>query len=254
MKIGAQLYTARHFTKTLEDFSETLKKIADIGYTTVQVSGTCEFPAKWLKSELESTGLKCVITHIKPEKLLDDPALVAAEHKIYGCRYVGLGSMPSKFKNREEGCGEFIKTFTPAASAIADAGLYFMYHNHAFEFARGNSGKLILEQIAEGFSPGQLGFTVDTYWVQAGGGDPAYWIRKFAGRVTCVHLKDMAYADGGIRMAPVGCGNMNFDAILTACEDAKTEYLLVEQDDTYGEDPFECLRKSYEYLRARGLD
>jgi len=30
MKIGAQLYTARHFTKTLEDFSETLKKIADI--------------------------------------------------------------------------------------------------------------------------------------------------------------------------------------------------------------------------------
>ena len=41
MKIGAQLFTVRDFTKTLDDFAETLKKIADIGYTTVQVSGTC---------------------------------------------------------------------------------------------------------------------------------------------------------------------------------------------------------------------
>ena len=40
MKIGAQLYTVRDFCKTLDDFSETLKKVADIGYTTVQVSGT----------------------------------------------------------------------------------------------------------------------------------------------------------------------------------------------------------------------
>ena len=37
MKIGAQLYTVRDFCKTLDGFSETLKKVADIGYTTVQV-------------------------------------------------------------------------------------------------------------------------------------------------------------------------------------------------------------------------
>ena len=39
MKIGAQLYTLHNFTKTLEGFSEALKKVADIGYTSVQVSG-----------------------------------------------------------------------------------------------------------------------------------------------------------------------------------------------------------------------
>ena len=37
MKIGAQLFTVHDITKTLEDFSETLKKVADIGYTSVQV-------------------------------------------------------------------------------------------------------------------------------------------------------------------------------------------------------------------------
>lgn len=30
MKIGAQLYTVRDYTKNLDDFAETLKKVADI--------------------------------------------------------------------------------------------------------------------------------------------------------------------------------------------------------------------------------
>ena len=55
------------------------------------------------------------------------------------------------------------------------------------------------------------------------------------------------------RMAPIGWGNLNFDAILAAAEDAGTEYLLVEQDNCYGEDPFCELKKSYQYLRSCGL-
>jgi len=54
-------------------------------------------------------------------------------------------------------------------------------------------------------------------------------------------------------MAPVYEGNMNFDAILAAAEDAGTEYALVEQDECYGEDPFACLARSYENLKAKGL-
>ena len=64
MKIGAQLYTLRDYCKTLEDFSETLKKVADIGYTTVQVSGTCAYEADWLAEQLKNTGLTCGITDI----------------------------------------------------------------------------------------------------------------------------------------------------------------------------------------------
>ena len=39
MEIGAQLYTVRDFCKTTEDFSQTLKKIADIGYKNVHFAG-----------------------------------------------------------------------------------------------------------------------------------------------------------------------------------------------------------------------
>ena len=64
----------------------------------------------------------------------------------------------------------------------------------------------------------------------------------------------MAVADGQPRMAPVYEGNMNFDGILKACEQAGARYLLVEQDDCYGADPFECLAMSYRNLAAKVSD
>ena len=58
MQIGAQFYTIRDFTKDLDGLSESLKKVADIGYKTVQISGTCDFDAEWMKEELSKNGLK----------------------------------------------------------------------------------------------------------------------------------------------------------------------------------------------------
>jgi len=37
--VGAQLYTVREYTQTLDDLKETLKKVAAAGYTAVQISG-----------------------------------------------------------------------------------------------------------------------------------------------------------------------------------------------------------------------
>lgn len=57
MQIGAQIYTVKKFCDTLEGFSESLKKVADIGYKTVQISGTCKYEAEWLRDELKKTDL-----------------------------------------------------------------------------------------------------------------------------------------------------------------------------------------------------
>ena len=37
MKTGAQLYTVRLFTQTAPDFRETMRRVAEIGYETVQL-------------------------------------------------------------------------------------------------------------------------------------------------------------------------------------------------------------------------
>ena len=42
--------------------------------------------------------------------------------------------------------------------------------------------------------------------------------------------------------------------VFEKAEEAGTEYMLVEQDDCGGEDPIECLRRSYHYLRSFGFN
>ena len=256
MKIGAQLYTVRDYCKDLSSFAETLKKISDIGYTTVQVSGTCEFDAQWLKTQLDQNNLRCVLTHTAPQKLQEQLAQVCDDHKIFGCGCVGLGMYSMMKDDPAAEYAKFLDTYKPIANTLKNNGLYFMYHNHDQEFYHLN-GKTILQRMAEDFTADEMGFTLDTFWVQAGGANPAQWLRELKGRVPCIHLKDFAYARGNgfsANMAPVGEGNINFTDVIQAAADADTQYLLVEQDDCHGEDPFICLKRSYENLRALGLD
>jgi sugar phosphate isomerase/epimerase len=250
MQIGAQFYTIRDFCKTPEDLALSLKKVADIGYKTVQISGTCPYDAQWLKEQLDANGLKCVLTHIAADRLQGDAAAVAKDHDVFGCDYVGLGGYGFHLPEGEEFMGGFLKAYLPVAETLKANGKYFMYHNHAHEFKKEN-GQLILAQLAEKMPVDLMGFTVDTYWVQVGGSDPALWVEKLAGRVPCIHLKDCAY---GQQMAAVGEGNINFDRVFEKAEAAGTKYMLVEQDNCNGEDPFECLRRSYLYLKANGFE
>ena len=246
MEIGAQLFTLREFCQTLDGFAETLARVADIGYRTVQVSGTCAYDAAWLEQQLQKNGLRCVLTHTSPDRLLHDTDAVVAEHTVFGCDYVGLGYYAF---NESADFVAFLERYRPVMRALAAQGKYFMYHNHDSEFRRFD-GRTVLERLAENTAPDEMGFTLDTFWVQAGGGDPAWWLERLAGRVPCIHLKDFAY---GRKMAVVGEGNLNFDRIFEKAQAADVRYMLVEQDDCGGEDPFDCLKRSYDHLRAYGF-
>lgn len=51
----------------------------------------------------------------------------------------------------------------------------------------------------------------------------------------------------------MGEGNINFDRVFASAENAGTQYMLVEQDDCNGENPFDCLKRSYDYLKSKGF-
>lgn len=251
MKIGAQLFTLRDFCRNTEDFAATLAKVADIGYTTVQVSGTCAYDPLWLKGELQKNGLTCAITHTSFDRMLEMPEVVLAEHKIFGCDYIGLGY--SSGFHEDAAVDRLVDAARQLSKVFAPAGAKFMYHNHYEEMNRGADGKTRLLSLAERTTPEELGFTVDTYWLQYGGADVADYFKALAGRIDCVHFKDMRVVGKEIRMAPVGEGSINFEKLIPLCYDGGTKYILVEQDNCYGEDPFDCLARSYRYLKAQGL-
>ena len=251
MEIGAQFYTVRNKCTNLEDFSETLARVAEIGYKTVQISGVCAYEPEWLDEQLKKNGLRCVLTHYNAEEIKNDPLGTLNKHKAFGCNNVGIGCMPGLVS--EETVVSFIENFKKPAQIISQNGGSFFYHNHAFEFEKDKDGKFFLDRLLEAFTKEELKITFDTYWGAFAGMDLVDVIEKLDGRLECVHLKDLKMVDNKQQMAVVGEGNINFGKLIPLFEKAGTKYLLVEQDDTYGECPFECLKKSYKNLKAMGL-
>lgn len=254
MKLGAQTYTIRTFMQSERDVRRSMEKIARIGYTTVQISGIGPIDPHVLREICDENGLQIVLTHIPEGRILDDTEAVIQEHEILGCPYIGLGSMPERYRTlATEWFDYFYEDFLEPAKKIRDAGKRFMYHNHNFEFERLPGGQTILERMLAQFSPDLMGITLDTYWVQAAGADILTWIERLKDRIPCVHLKDMTVHGMEIHMAPVGEGNIDFAGVVRALErNGGTEYVLVEQD-ICEESPFVCLQKSYDHLQGMGL-
>ena len=136
MKTGAQLYTVRAYTQTERDFSRTVKKIAEMGYTTVQISAIGkEIRPERVREICEENGLKIVLTHSDVNRILNDTDRLIREHEILGCDHIGLGAMPEKYRT-PEWIRYFAEDFKEPAKKIAAAGKRFMYHNHNFEFQK----------------------------------------------------------------------------------------------------------------------
>ena len=250
--MGAQLYTVRDFTKTAEDLAATLDKVAAIGYTTVQISGIGPIDPAAVARLLQASGLTCVATHMGWERFLNDLEAVIEEHRMWGCRHPAIGGLSAEYHS-SEGLDKFLAELPAVAGKLAEAGMDFSYHNHSHELARFD-GRTWLAMLYERAAPAILKAEIDTYWIQAGGGDPAAWIRKCAGREPLLHLKDMCVTpEREARYAEIGEGNLNWPAIFAEAEAGGVEYALVEQDLCYERDPFDSLAISYRNLRGMGL-
>ena len=115
---------------------------------------------------------------------------------------------------------------------------------------------------------------IDVHWVQRGGKDPVRTLQKYTGLVDLVHLKDYRIGElpstafealqsgdyaafmqaftGVVQFGEVGEGNLDWTEIIDQAIASGAQYLLIEQDDQYGRDPYDCLQTSYDNLVALG--
>ena len=249
IEVAAQMYTVRQYTQTENDIEKSLYRIKQIGYSAVQVSAFGTYRPEFLRDVLQENGLRAVATHTPYERILLDTDTVIKEHKIAGIPVVGLGYR--RFMSIEE-TDAFLDEILPAARRIRDAGLRFAYHNHQWEFVR-FGGVRPMDRILERTSPEEIALIADAYWLQYAGVSPQRFLRENAKRIALVHFKDMRLdaADGTQRFAEVGAGNIDHDELVSAMRETGIGCAAVEQDECYGEDPFDCLRQSREYIKNR---
>ncbi|MGF7046584.1 sugar phosphate isomerase/epimerase [Paenibacillus sp. DS2015] len=248
--IAAQMYTLRDFTKTAEDLRSSFQKLAAIGYQAVQISGIGPIDPQLVKTYAEESGLTLCATHVPWDRLVNDLDALAQQHKLWDCKYIGLGGLPQEYRTSLEGYRTFAKLVSGIARKLKEEyGLQFIYHNHDFEFERFDD-LTGMDVLLNETDPEFVGFELDLYWVQSGGGNPVEWIRKVNGRMQVVHLKDMAIVSRKQVFAEIGEGNMNYNEIIDVCRETGVEWYVVEQD-VCRRDPFDSLEISLNYLLQR---
>jgi len=273
--LAAQMYTLRNVCKTPADIAASIKKVKNIGYDAVQLSGMGPIEPAEMARILKGEGMTCCATHENFDRMQKEPQAIIDSHGLWGCKYTCPGSMPNHYATRQ-GYSTFAVDATEVARKLKQGGLTWGYHNHAFEFEKFD-GKIGLDIFYSQTDPKLITAEIDTYWVQYGGGDPAAWIRKLKGRIPLVHFKDMAFGHGvdamtrkegesdaqfnkrsgvwGMEpiMAEIGEGNLNWPEIIKACREAGVIWYIVEQD-VCRRDPFESLAISLRNLRAMGIN
>lgn len=255
-RIGAQLFTLRDHLKTIEDFDTTCKRVAEMGYKTVQISGT-PLGAKEMREVLDKYGLICLTTHRSADDFINKIDEVIEYNKTLGCDLCGMGIMPIEAAKDKAELDKFIADMNKACKRIKEEGMYFGYHNHGFEFVK-LDGKLIYDYLIDETDPEVFNFIVDTYWVQYGGLNPAKLIEKLGKRAMAIHFKDFG-VEIQERTVPVikevGEGNLCWEEIIDACEKAGSQFALVEQDSNWQDnDPFLSMKMSYDFLCEKGFN
>jgi len=255
MKIGLQLYTLRNFMQDEKSINETFRKVKEMGYDIVQVSGIgliTEEKARFIKIASEKYKLEIGATHISFDQLKDQFDWIVEVHKLWNCRYIGIGMMPNEYQQSIEGYQAFIELMNTYGERLEKENCHLLYHHHAFEFRKFSEG-LGLDILFSRFNP-SVQMEIDTFWIQKGGQSPVTWIKKVSGRMDVVHFKDMGINgwDNQI-MECIGTGNLDWDEIIEICQKTNVKYAFVEQDDCQNRDPFLCVKKSLDYLRYKGL-
>lgn len=230
MKLGVTLFNFHREIKTLSDLDNVLSFLKSLGTNTVQISGISHIPYADAAVLCQKHGMEVCLTHNSKERILNETDTLIEEHKLLGCKNIGLGAMGEEYRSLD-GYKKFIAEFTPAAQKIKDAGLQFAYHNHAFEFER-YGGRKGMDILIEDTDPNLFNFIVDTHWVQTGGCNPADYIRKVKSRMSVCHFKDYRIINGERDFAEIGTGNLNLDECYRACRETGVEYIIIEQDST----------------------
>lgn len=279
--IGVQMMMIRQQVAETGMFG-VLERIAALGYSAVEVSQIpmTEPHVADLERGRAELGLEvgALSVALKPgpfatgDNLLEHREKIVSDCRRLGATFVRIGMMPFDAMASRAACEQWAAECEKAAQDLAADGITLCYHNHHVDFAAFD-GERILDLVRR-VAP-TLRFEVDLHWVQRGGVSPLDMLQQYSGICRLVHLKDyrvvplpvsamdlLASPDGReqfsrefaniVQFAEVGSGNMDWPALIPAALAAGAEYLFVEQDETYGRDPFDCLKDSRDYLRSIG--
>lgn len=242
--IAVQMYTVRE--ASAQDFRDALRRVADLGYTGVELAGTFNLSPPELAQTLNDLGLKCISAHVP---LADLRTNLAQQIEIYltlGASFLVCPWLPPAERGQAAEYRALATELNQMGDLCRANGLQLCYHHHEFELIQFD-GQSALDILLTHSDPANLQLEADVYWLKYGSHEPAAYIRRWPGRVPLIHFKDMS-ATTPPTFAEVGSGVLDWPSILAAAKEVGTQWYIVEQDSCPG-DPFESIKISLKNLR-----
>lgn len=256
--IGIQIYTLRDLLK--ENFSGTLKQVADIGYQHVELFGYRDgayfgVPVKQLNTLLQDLGLQSYSCHIptgatEPElkgTVTNDIERAANDARILGQQFLICPYLTEPERQSIDQYKKLAETFNRAGEICRQYGIQFGYHNHDFEFFPLDN-QLPFDILLNETDPALVQFELDIYWINKAGFSHFDYFDKFPGRFPLWHVKDMDKSPEQA-FAEVGQGTIPWPDTFKAAKTAGMQYFFVEQD-VCKRPPLESITMSYQYLKS----
>ena len=276
---GVQLYM---FEPDLHrDLDGTLAAIAAAGVRSVELASLHRNTPTKFRAALDKAGLKCRSAHVAAsssvpgasglnfdnlDKLVEDLNILGSRNAVlplfqfpkdpkWGPPVSFMSLMkpggPPVPAERYERMADFLNE---KGSVLKKQGIRIGYHNHNGELAPLGE-KTGLHILLEKTDARIVDFEMDAGWLAAGGQDPVAWLKRYRGRFTQMHVKDIAsgtQVNYHMQQKPteVGSGTMDWPAILKAAQTAGVRNFFVEQEPPFPGARIDSLNKSLAYLRT----
>lgn len=269
LPIGLELYTVRQ--QFLKDPKGTLEQVAAIGYGEVELFSFGKNSPGDLKQMVETAGLKAPAGHCSADDLKKDTSALVDNFRQAGLQYmvcafpahrpgapqpmVRMAGHPFIPSFDQDDYKWMAEVFNQTGEKCRAAGMQFGYHNHNLDFKTFDD-KPALDELMANTDASLVKLELDCYWVARAGKDPVDYMKRYAGRIPLLHVKDMKpgttpttdIMKGGDAFTEVGRGVIDWKRIFEAAPEAGVKHYFVEQDRCDGP-PIESAKISYEYLK-----
>ena len=232
---GFQVWTIRK--ELIADFAGTLKKMAAMGYSEVEMCSPLgysmsgfkslnDMSGKEMKLIIEDAGLKCSSSHFTGAELRN-----SLDNRIEWASQIGMKqmaqSMPPLPRNPTlDHWRQAAQELNAIGEKTKEAGIQVVYHNHHFEFEE-IDGKLIYPVLLEELDPDLVKMQFQVAVIDKGFKAQDYF-RKYPDRFISAHLAD--YSNKMEKQVPIGQGIVDLGDFFHAAKEAGIKNYFVEMD------------------------
>ena len=259
--IGLQLYSLR--ASLPKDVKGVLSQVGKAGFSEVETygfsikNGFFGTNVKDFKAMLTDNGLSATSNHFDFNSYLETGSTEIIKAYIdtantLESNYVTVPWISEKLRGTTaDDYKKLADKVTQAAELCKTAGLKLAYHNHEFEFEEfgDTTGYEILLNNTD---KNIVDFELDLYWVVRSGNEPMQLFKKYPGRFTMWHVKDMDKINQDLN-TEIGKGAIDFKSIFAEAKLSGMKHFYIEHETNYYPNPIESVTESCSYVRKNLL-